>query len=233
MRCLELSEEIGADRLFLLGDYWQNDCNVRSSLGKLVHLAKDHGDAAAAATLAQRFAEVIAPQLPQVMSESTRLIAAVPSSRCIAKPSELIQQSGSLTNDPFRNGIYGPLTNARQGMVPLDDADVDAEAEADATVSLGEILARSLAIAGVGTLRPGLVVSTQITPRMRDIAPSHRPAVAARAGYQATEPLTGQHVVLTDDVILTGATVTAVTACLRAAGAASVVVAVAARTRQR
>ena len=54
----------------------------------------------------------------------------------------------------------------------------------------------------------------------------------AGLGYEVCEPVAGCHVVLVDDVILTGVTLGMVAACLQEAGAASVTAAVAARTRR-
>ena len=94
-------------------------------------------------------------------------------------------------------------------------------------------LARSLAAAGAGKYLGDLVVRTAATPRLRHIDPQQRTEIAAAAGYQASDAAAGRHVVVVDDVILTGTTLIAVAACLRDAGAASVTAAVAARTRLR
>ena len=94
-------------------------------------------------------------------------------------------------------------------------------------------LASSLAAAGVGEYRPSLVVKRNPTPRMRHLEPERRPEVAASAGYRASEPVVGRHIVVVDDVVLTGTTLNAVSACLHNAGAASVTAAAAARTRLR
>ncbi len=98
---------------------------------------------------------------------------------------------------------------------------------------LVDALARSLAAAGAGEFRPDLVARTAATPRLRHIDPQRRTEIAAAAGYRASDAVAGGHVVVVDDVILTGTTVVAVAACLRDAGAASVTAAVAARTRLR
>ena len=107
-------------------------------------------------------------------------------------------------------------------------------AAADATGGslLVDVLARSLAAAGAGEYRGDLVVRTAATPRLRHVDPQQRTEIAASAGYRASDTVAGRHVVVVDDVILTGATVGAVAACLRNAGAASVTAAVAARTRR-
>ena len=84
-----------------------------------------------------------------------------------------------------------------------------------------------------GECRPSLVVKSNPTPRMRHLEPDRRAEVVASAGYRACEPVAGRHIVVVDDVVLTGTTLGAVTACLREAGAASVTAVAAARTRLR
>lgn len=98
---------------------------------------------------------------------------------------------------------------------------------------LARLLASSLAAAGAGECRPSLVVKSNPTPRMRYLEPERRAEVVASAGYRTGEPVAGRHIVVVDDVVLTGTTLNAVAACLRDAGAASVTAAVAARTRLR
>ena len=98
---------------------------------------------------------------------------------------------------------------------------------------LAELLAASLAAAGAGECWPGLVVKSNPTPRLRHVDPERRAEVAASAGYKAREPVAGRHVVVVDDVVLTGTTLNVVATCLLDAGAASVAAAVAARTRLR
>ena len=98
--------------------------------------------------------------------------------------------------------------------------------------TLTQLLAEALAAAGAGECRADLVVKRNATPRLRQIDPERRPQVAAEAGYRATEQATGRHVVVVDDVILTGTTLTAIATCLHDAGAASVIAVVAARTRR-
>ena len=103
----------------------------------------------------------------------------------------------------------------------------------EAADGLVEVLARSLAAAGAGEYRCDLVVRTAATPRLRHVDPQRRSELAAAAGYRASDAAAGRHVVVVDDVVLTGTTVSAVAACLRDAGAASVTAAVATRTRLR
>ena len=98
---------------------------------------------------------------------------------------------------------------------------------------LAKMLALALAAAGAGECRPSLVVKSNPTPRMRHLEPERRADVVASAGYRAGEPVAGRHILVVDDVVLTGTTLNAVAACLRDAGAASVTAAVAARTRLR
>ena len=104
-------------------------------------------------------------------------------------------------------------------------------AGAEPSFQLSFVLARALADAGAGLLCPGLIMRRRGSPKMREVPPRERPAAAARAGYEVRRAVTGRHVVLVDDVILTGATLREVTARLTDAGAASVVAAAAARTR--
>ena len=103
----------------------------------------------------------------------------------------------------------------------------------DDRLQLTKLLASSLAAAGAGEYQPGLVVKTNPTPRMRHVEPERRAEVAASAGYRAHNPVAGRHIVIVDDVMLTGTTLNAVATCLLDAGAASVTAAVAVRTRRR
>ena len=103
----------------------------------------------------------------------------------------------------------------------------------DDRLHLADLLAASLAAAGAGEYRPGLVAKTNPTPRLRHVDPERRAEVAAAAGYRARKSVAGRHIVVVDDVVLTGTTLNTAAACLRDAGAASVTAAVAARTRHR
>lgn len=102
-------------------------------------------------------------------------------------------------------------------------------------VDLPAVLAAALAVAGIGEHRPGLLVRRHGTQKLRDLGTgtAQRLDTVAAAGYEVTEPVASRSVVLVDDVILTGTTLRFITAKLRAAGAASVTAAAAARTRRR
>lgn len=102
-------------------------------------------------------------------------------------------------------------------------------------VDLPAVLAEALAAAGIGEHRPGLLIRRHRTQKLRDLGTdtAQRLDTVAAAGYEVTEPVAGRSVVLVDDVILTGATLRFIAAKLRAAGAASVTAAAAARTRRR
>ena len=129
-------------------------------------------------------------------------------------------------------GLAGSLPETPDGssrlVVPVPPTRPAAETVGELLV---DALARSLAAAGAGEYRPDLVTRTAVTPRLRHVDPQQRSEIAAAAGYRALAEAAGRHVVVVDDVILTGTTVSAVAACLRDAGAASVTAAVAARTR--
>ena len=131
-------------------------------------------------------------------------------------------------------GLAGALADTPDGsarlVVPVPPTRLAANTVGELLV---DGLARSLAAAGAGEYRGDLVVRTAVTPRLRHVDPQQRTEIAAAAGYRASDAAAGRHVVVVDDVILTGTTVSAVAACLRDAGANSVTAAVAARTRLR
>ena len=106
-------------------------------------------------------------------------------------------------------------------------------ADGDDSPHLARAVGRVTGRGRAGEYRPGLVVRSNPTPRLRHVDVERRAEVAASAGYSAREPVAGRHVVVVDDVVLTGTTLNAVATCLRDAGAASVTAAVAARTRLR
>ena len=78
-----------------------------------------------------------------------------------------------------------------------------------------------------------VVERRNVTARLRDVEPADRAAVAQAGGYVITAECAGMNVVVLDDVVLTGTTVRHVGELLAAAGAASVVGVVLARTRRR
>ncbi|NDH85331.1 MAG: hypothetical protein EBY65_10800 [Acidimicrobiia bacterium] len=67
---------------------------------------------------------------------------------------------------------------------------------------------------------------------MRDLDSSERPAVVRAADYEVVEEVEGRHVVLVDDVVLSGTTLSHVADLLLAAGAASVRPVAIARSRR-
>ena len=140
--------------------------------------------------------------------------------------SELAERFASLATalPDAAGGLPRLVVPVPSGPVPAGDSD---------RPDLANLLASSLAAAGAGECRPSLVVKSNPTPRLRHLEPERRAEVAASAGYRAGEPVAGRHIVVVDDVVLTGTTLNAVVACLRAAGAASVTAAAAARTRLR
>ena len=70
------------------------------------------------------------------------------------------------------------------------------------------------------------------TPPLRHLAPEARPDAAVAADYRIGGAVDGAHIVLVDDVILTGTTVVHVADRLRAAGAVRVDAVVLARSRR-
>lgn len=100
------------------------------------------------------------------------------------------------------------------------------------TVDVPAVLARAVAGAMGVVAEPSLLERRFPTARVRDIAPDERGPLVAAAGYEVTRRVDGRAVVLVDDVILTGTTLAHVAELLMAAGAASVVGVVAARSRR-
>ena len=78
-----------------------------------------------------------------------------------------------------------------------------------------------------------VVERRRATARLRDTPPKRRRAVVEAAGYEIAGDVTGHHVVLVDDVILTGTTLGFLAGLLVDAGAARVDAVVAGRTRLR
>ena len=153
----------------------------------------------------------------------------------------LVHRAKDQADDAAASELAGRFAGLAQALAESPDGSerlvvpVPSITTADATdrPTLAGVLAGSLAAAGAGQHRPDLVARMAVTPRLRHIEPSQRPELAAAAGYHASETAAGRHIVVVDDVLLTGATIGAVAACLRDAGAGSVTAAVAARTRQR
>ena len=203
----EVVTDLGV-QVYVLGDYWQPDGDERTEIGWLVHRAKDQSDAAAEQELAERFAS-LACVLPDTPDGSRRLIVPVPSS--------------SVPPGEDRRGPAADVA-ARPASSPVPPGE-------DCRRTLAHVLAEAVAAAGAGECWPDVVIKSNTTPRLRHIDPERRPQVAVEAGYRATEQAAGRHVVVVDDVVLTGTTIAAIGTCLHEAGAASVIAAVAARTR--
>ncbi len=96
---------------------------------------------------------------------------------------------------------------------------------------LAPALARSVAEAMDATLREA-VHKRNVTARLRDTPVQRRLALVEAAGYEVTGSVEGHQVVLVDDVVLTGTTLTYLAQLLHQAGASSVSAVVAARTRR-
>ena len=92
-------------------------------------------------------------------------------------------------------------------------------------------LAGSVAEAMGATLREA-VHKRNVTARLRDTPVPQRLALVEAAGYEVTGSVEGHQVVLVDDVVLTGTTLTHLAQLLHQAGASSVSAVVAARTRR-
>ena len=99
------------------------------------------------------------------------------------------------------------------------------------TRQLAPTLAESVAEAIGATLRRA-VCKRNVTARLRDTPVQQRLVLVEAAGYEVTGSVAGHEVILVDDVILTGTTLTHLAGLLKQAGAASVSAVVAARTRR-
>ena len=91
--------------------------------------------------------------------------------------------------------------------------------------------ARAIATA-TGSVWVDAVVRHRVTVRLRDLDPTERPATVLAADYEVVEDVGGRHVVLVDDVVLSGTTLDHVADLLLAAGAASVRPVATARSRR-
>ncbi len=91
--------------------------------------------------------------------------------------------------------------------------------------------ARAIATA-TGSVWVDAVVRHRVTVRLRDLDPTERPATVLAADYEVVEDVGGRHVVLVDDVVLSGTTLDHVADLLLAAGAASVRPVAIARSRR-
>jgi hypothetical protein len=98
--------------------------------------------------------------------------------------------------------------------------------------TLPALLATAVARSAGLALEPGLLVRRGSTSPLRHAAPPDRPALALAARYEVTRPLDGDTVVLVDDVVLTGTTLSHVGRRLAEAGAGQVIGVVAGRTRR-
>lgn len=98
---------------------------------------------------------------------------------------------------------------------------------------LPSVLAGALAAAGVGEWGRDLIRRAHPTSRLRDSDPAGRPELVRAAGYSSDPMGEGTTVVLVDDVVLTGTTLSHVAECLRNSGAARVIGVAAVRTRCR
>jgi len=93
-------------------------------------------------------------------------------------------------------------------------------------------LAQAVA-AALGAETAPTVTRRRSTPRLRDTPPDRRAAVVEAAGYEVIDTVEARRIVLVDDVVLTGTTLTHIARLLVSAGASRVDAIVAARTRQR
>ena len=93
--------------------------------------------------------------------------------------------------------------------------------------ALTDAVAGRLGVAAVSAL-----IRRHSTAPVRETPPDERPALVATAGFEVAADVAGAHIVLVDDVTLTGSTLDHLARLLESAGAASVVAVVAARTRR-
>lgn len=162
-----------------MGEYWHTDRPERTTLGELVHRAKDLGCDDAARELVRRVEQYL---IGMRLDRSAVLTVMPPSPD---RPSPLLQR---LVAD----------------LVPPPGVEVRE-----------------------------LVVRHHATPRIRELEPAARPAMVASAGYETVGDCRGRHVVVVDDVVLTGTTLRHVAGLLLDAGADAVTPVALARSRRR
>jgi len=113
-----------------------------------------------------------------------------------------------------------------------DAGAIGASADHSGACSAVELLAQGLAAAAGLAFEGSWLTRSAGGPRVRDVCEQQRHEAVRRAGYAADPAVRGRHLVLVDDVVLTGTTTRHLAGLALMAGAASVTVAVAARTRR-
>ncbi len=116
-------------------------------------------------------------------------------------------------------------------MVEPDAIVVGIPSSLDRPNRLVSAVARAVAKA-TGSASVDAIVRRRVTIRLRDLDPTERPAMVRAADYEVVEDVGGRHVVLVDDVVLSGTTLDYVADLLLAAGAASVRPVAIARSRR-
>lgn len=115
--------------------------------------------------------------------------------------------------------------------LPVDAVVVPVPPSPDRPAQLVAAVAAAIAAAAGVDCQPWLT-RTEPTERLRDVEPADRAAVAARAGYGASAAVRGRHIVIVDDVVMTGTTLDHVAGVLFAAGAKHVSMLAIARSRR-
>ncbi len=117
-----------------------------------------------------------------------------------------------------------------------DDAVMVAVPAAEPRNAAGENLptrlAEELAVATGRPFEATWLSRARTGPRLRDLPADGRAEVVQEAGYRADPAVAGRDLVLVDDVLLTGTTISHLADLALQAGAASVTAVVAARTRR-
>lgn len=175
---------VGLDRIDVMASLWQPQRPERTRVGRLVEAAKDRGDDAAVALLANEAAEWSAGLTVDVDA----VIVPVPPSP--DRPNRLVPAVAAALGTALR--------------LPVLD----------------------------------LIERHAVTPRLRDLEPRDRPAVAAAADYRFADSGTSEtgipeSVVLVDDVVLTATTLEHLAAVLRRGGVRRVSAVAVARSRRR